>query len=276
MTLKNTKPNRFLNALPKRFTKRQFFKQLICLPEFNRTEIRKMSFDEKNELLDDILLGYREPFDIHWHIYGKIADCLRIGYKARPEELFLPTIDLIEEWRVTKGNKNLRLSKPLVKHIPSCSLIGISGVGKSTAVDECLNLFPQIIFHKDINKIQVAYLKVTTPSKGSSKGLCMEIIRQMDEVAKTSYTAMYDKSNLTEYNLIAAISTLVHNHALGLLVVDEVQHLKVAKGQGSETFNFLKVVNEIVAVPIFYIGTSQALRVLNANFQIGRRSKGIG
>lgn len=275
--MKNKKANPFLQALPKRLTKRQFFKQFINLPEFNQKQIRKMSINEKNELLDDILLEYREPFDIHWHIYSKTEDCLRIGYKARPAELFLPAIDLIEEWRVNKGNKNRKSSKPIIKHIPSCSLIGISGVGKSTAVDECLNICPQTIFHEDLNMTQVVYLKVTCPSKGSSKGLCMEIIRQMDKVANTSYTAMYDKSNLTEYNLIAAISTLVHNHALGLLVVDEIQQLKVAKGEGQETLlNFLKVINEIVAVPIFYIGTSQALRVLNANFQIARRSKGIG
>lgn len=277
MNRKKKKVNPFLDALPKRLTKKQFFKQFISLPEFKRTQIHKMSVNERNELLDDILLEYREPFDIHWHIYGKLEDCLRIGYKARPAELFLPTIDLIEEWRVNKNNKNWNPPKSIIKHIPSCSLIGISGVGKSTAVDEGLSVFPQTIFHEDLNKIQVTYLKVTCPSKGSSKGLCMEIIRQMDKVAKTKYTAMYDKSSLTEYNLIAAISTLVHNHALGLLVVDEIQQLKVAKGEGQETLlNFLKVINEIVAVPIFYIGTSQALRILNANFQIGRRSKGIG
>jgi hypothetical protein len=276
--MKIKKPNNpFLAALPKRLTKKQFFEKFTSLPDFGRKKVSKMKAAQRHELLDDILLEYREPFDIHWHIYSKIDDCLRIGYKARPTDHFLPRIDLIEQWRQNKGNKDWTPPKNLIRHIPSCSLIGISGVGKSTSVDECLNLVPQTIYHEDLNKIQILYLKVTCPSKGSTKGLCLEIIRQIDRIAGTDYNSIYDKTSLTEYNLISAISSLVHNHALGLLVVDEIQHLKVAKGEGPETLlNFLKVINEIVAVPIFYVGTAEALKILNANLQIGRRSKGIG
>src|SRR5688572_30094577 len=94
--------NIFLKALPKKLTKAKFFEKFTRLPDFSSKRISKMKPSDRYELLDDILLEYREPFNIHWHIYNKLDDCFRIGYKARPEELFLNRLELIEDWKLNK------------------------------------------------------------------------------------------------------------------------------------------------------------------------------
>jgi hypothetical protein len=61
-------------------------------------------------------------------------------------------------------------------------------------------------------------------------------------------------------------------HALGLLVVDEIQHVSVAKSGGAEKLlNFFVQLTNEVGVPIIMIGTFKAMGVLCSEFRQIRR-----
>jgi hypothetical protein len=92
----------------------------------------------------------------------------------------------------------------------------------------------------------------------------------------TTYFKMYGKCG--EDEMIVHMAEISNLHALGLLVIDEIQHLKHAKtGTAAEdVLSFLVKMVNTIGVPVEFIGTPKANDLLRGNFRQGRRSSGIG
>jgi hypothetical protein len=74
--------------------------------------------------------------------------------------------------------------------------------------------------------------------------------------------------------LMAQIARL---HCVGVLVIDEIQHLSLAKGGGSEKMlNFFVTLVNKIGIPVVLIGTSRAKSVLQSDFRQARRGTGQG
>ena len=69
---------------------------------------------------------------------------------------------------------------------PGFSIIGSSGTGKTTAINNILSvLFPQKILHEEYKgrpfpHLQTVWMKLTCPYDGGVKGLCIEFFREFD------------------------------------------------------------------------------------------------
>ncbi len=73
------------------------------------------------------------------------------------------------------------------------------------------------------------------------------------------------------------MSQLANAHALGLLVIDEIQHLSRSKSGGSqEMLNFFVTMVNTIGVPIMLIGTPKAREIFEADFRSARRGAGFG
>src|SRR5260370_20644350 len=77
--------------------------------------------------------------------------------------------------------------------------------------------------------------------------------------------------------LLADMATVAENHYIGVLVIDEIQRLSVAKSGGAEILLnfFIQLVNEI-GIPVVLVGTYKALQVLSRQFSQMRRGTGQG
>jgi hypothetical protein len=66
-------------------------------------------------------------------------------------------------------------------------------------------------------------------------------------------------------------------HSIGVLVIDEIQHLSVAKSGGSEQVLsfFVELINKI-GVPVILVGTYKAKPMLSREFRLARKSAGLG
>lgn len=66
-------------------------------------------------------------------------------------------------------------------------------------------------------------------------------------------------------------------HAVGVLVIDEIQHLKQARGTGPDAMlNFLVTLVNTIGIPVIIIGTLGALPLLQGDFRQARRASGLG
>jgi hypothetical protein len=73
------------------------------------------------------------------------------------------------------------------------------------------------------------------------------------------------------------MSQLANAHALGLLVIDEIQHLSRSKSGGSqEMLNFFVTMVNTIGVPIMLIGTPKAREIFEADLRSARRGAGFG
>jgi hypothetical protein len=162
------------------------------------------------------------------------------------------------------------------------TVIGISGVGKTTAVEKVLSLYPQIIQHTQYNNVpmfltQLVWAKLDCPFDGSLKGLCIEFFTYVDSILGTNYAKMFSVYRMTVNQVMPVIAQIARTHCLGLLVIDEIQNLDQAKSGGRELMLnfFVELVNK-VGVPVVLIGTPKAKPILESEFRQARRSSGQG
>lgn len=162
------------------------------------------------------------------------------------------------------------------------TIIGVSGVGKSTAVEKILSLYPQRIVHTRYRETplaftQLVWLKLDCPHDGSLKQLCYQFFYSLDLAAGTDYFQQYTKGRYSLDMLLIIMTQLVRQFQIGILVIDEIQHLSEAKGGGSDKMlNFFVTLVNTIGLPVVMIGTTKAMSILQGEFRQARRGSGQG
>ena len=163
----------------------------------------------------------------------------------------------------------------------SFSLVGVSGLGKSTALQHVLSLFPQTIEHKSYQgKMlcchQIPYLVVQTPHDASVKALILDIYLQIDALLGTTYHVHAEKTRATTDVLVSQLSLILRSNHVGLLVVDELQNIAYRKGNGGSKFlNFLVQLVNSAGIGICMVGTPRVFQLLQQEFRSARRATGL-
>lgn len=161
-------------------------------------------------------------------------------------------------------------------------LQGASGQGKSTLVARVLSCYPQVIQHrsyegKKIRQTQVVWLKVTCPHDGSLRELCMAFFQALDMALGTTYADQFTHGRYGIPSLLSSMQQLCKTYYVGALVIDELQHLSLAKAGGKRKMMnfFVNLVND-VGVPLMLIGTYAAASLFIEAMRDARRATGDG
>lgn len=226
------------------------------------------------------LFHYYQPLEQQIDIEQRFSRCIRQGYLHRNPLSAEYVKSLTQGHRGLKEQKSYKSLEAFRPTAAGFTIIGLSGVGKTSAVTNVLNLYPQVIVHtrykeKTLVLKQVVWLKLDCPHDGSVKGLCMGFFEAIDRVAGTNYFENCFRSTIDV--LMIRMAQAARLHCLGVLVIDEIQHLSLAKGGGSEKMlNFFVTLVNTIGVPVVMIGTSKAMSVLQSEFRQARRGSGQG
>lgn len=218
------------------------------------------------------------PFERHLSLEGRLSALIRQGYVGRNPN----TTDYLhrlhnDHARVLK--KDLTVSiHPVETTASGFALIGCSGIGKTKSIERILSLYPKTIHHREPFSLeQVVWMKLECPHKGSVKQLCISFFHDIDRLLKTSYEKHYGSSRLSIDTMVVHMAEIADRHALGLLVIDEIQHLMRAPGAGrDDLLNFLVALVNSIGIPVMIIGTPAALPLLQGAFRQARRASGMG
>lgn len=158
-----------------------------------------------------------------------------------------------------------------------CLLIGTPGTGKSSTPNAVfLRLFPGLFHHvRKGDLYQLGYVRVQAPKSGSALAIASDIYHELYREAQRvglpmPYSGRTRPRTIPEY--IRAISVLAIKLNVGLIVVDEIQHMCSARGQlDEEAMKFLTGLLSKVKVPMLLIGTWEALPLLTLEVRISRR-----
>lgn len=230
------------------------------------------------------LSTYYQPLKKHFEVEQGISSTIRQGYISRNP--FKPdyAADMQKIYRMIREGdyefKNHMLSTPSASGF---AIIGTSGVGKSTSVEKVVNLYPQIIVHSDYKgkpfpHYQLTWLKLDCPFDGSPKGLCNNFFLAFDKLlGDNTYQKYAHGRNISTNTMMPIMAQLARNHSLGVLIIDEIQHLSVAKSGGAEKMlNFFVNLVNTIGVPVILIGTTKAMKILQSEFRQARRGSGQG
>jgi hypothetical protein len=126
-----------------------------------------------------------------------------------------------------------------------------------------------------VNIRQLTWLWVETPHRGPPLDLCISILCALDEALDTNYERIYGQRELKVVKF--HVARLMAVHAVGLLIIDEIQDISNVKSGGDKALaGFFLKLNNMLKIPILMVGTYQAEAMLQQQMRHTRRSTGIG
>lgn len=278
--------NPLIEALPKILNKEEYIDAVTNYPLFNESD----RFLPPEVRLQCVMrmTHYFQPLSKHIDLEQRISRIIRYGYLSR-NPLHAQYVMRFRELKRLMTSENKEERQNLLNYLSSSktdpigfTLIGISGVGKTTGLKSVLNLYPQVIVHqeysgKPLNFYQIVWIRLESPHAGSLKGLCGEFFQEVDRLLGTNYYEKYGSTRNSEDVMLGQMIIICHLHAIGFLCIDEIQNLSEAKSGGAEKMLnfFVKLVNKGIA-PVTMVGTNKAQRVLQSAFRQARRGTGVG
>jgi energy-coupling factor transporter ATP-binding protein EcfA2 len=236
----------------------------IYVPE----DINEFSDSEK-ELEALSIMNTVSPTSIYYEAYCDFYNVLMMGYADRN-----PTLEatIIRNNTVSTGNY-----KPS-KTTSECMIItGLSGVGKSTLIDSVVSVFDQTIPHSKNGKYekeftQITYIKCDIPGSANIKSVCRMIVQQIDFITGEKHWEDYKKKRLLNDEYIERTVALCSTQMIGVIILDEVQNLSLAKAE--EKAKILSLIHKLTneaKVPVINVGTTKAIKVFQSEFMNIRR-----
>lgn len=270
--------NPLIEALPPIWTRAEVTEKLAHFPPYSEEQRRA-----PNHLRLHLIENVREffiPQGIHLEIEIRVSCMLRRGYRQRNPLApgHWPAInDRIDALRLKPPGKALPPAKAR-----GFAVVGPSGVGKSTTLENILLLYPQVISHGHDGALplilkQLVWLKLDCPKDGSTKGLCLNFFQAVDDLLGTNYYDRYTGYRRTVDELLPRMARVAAMHCLGALVIDEIQNLRESKSGGAaQMLNFFVQLENTIGVPFVLIGTPKAMPLFRGEFRQARRASEQG
>lgn len=267
--------NPFIARLPPLASQRMLHRQLNAPPLFDEKERTYPSHLRKHCIAR--LAHCFLPQARQIHLADRFGLLLRQGYLGRNplSHDYLHHLHAGLD-RIQAGSLDAAKVVP-VRNTAGCfALVGCPGVGKTIAVNRVLAMYPQCIMHDEpFSLVQITWLRLEAPALGSLKQLCIDFFAAIDRLIDTDYVKRYATGVTTE-QMVVHMAHVAHLHALGVLVIDEVQHLKGARLGVDALMKFLVKLVNTIGVPVILIGTLGALPILQGSFSQARRATGLG
>ena len=268
--------NPFIEALPPILDTADIIKALRGKVNFDITD-QSLPASQRIHLIPQLLNSFFHPIERHIELWTKFSIMLREGYVGRN----ISNGDLNKHIqngyeRTIKGDITAFRYEPARSTAQSMSIIGCSGIGKTTTINNILGVYPQVIYHEKYNFTQIVYLKIDCPHDGSLKSLCLHFFRAIDVALDTNYEAKYALKQKGIETLLSLMRQIANFHAIGLLIIDEIQHLNVKNSGGADKMlNFFVTLVNVISLPIIMVGTPKARYIFN-DLRGGRRAAGFG
>lgn len=264
--------NKVIKELPDMLSGKELQKAMSIIPKYDKCIQKDGSIAERLLKLSDIYSIYI-PSQMSTEIYNKlylgiIRSMQKKGNKLAVQQ-FNSTYRTMQNIKNKTGNQQY---EGIIGGSDSFTIIGASGIGKSSAISRALNLIDAnhvIEIEQPYTKI-LPCLTVQCPFDSSVKGLLLEILRKVDEQLGTNYA---QTKRFTTDMLIGSVSQVCLNH-IGLLVVDEIQNVVNSKNGKNLIGSLTQLINNS-GISICMVGTPESEIFFEQAMQLARRSVGL-
>ena len=256
-----------IHALPPMLSGEELSAAMKILPDYDPA-IRSADTATRLMALSDLYKIYL-PSSMSLEIYSKLYLALLRSLQKKGTKL-----------AVQQQNQNFKAImqqeySSIMGGSDSFTIIGASGIGKSSAISRALSLITanRTIETNDPYSVIIPCVCVQCPFDSSVKGLLLEILRKVDENIGSSYYQNALRARSTTDMLIGSVSQVALNH-IGLLVVDEIQNVVNSKNGKSLVGMLTQLINNS-GISICMVGTPDSAVFFEQAMQLARRSLGL-
>lgn len=277
--------NPFIEALPHIFSYNNILDRFTRYPIVD--DIEKTKNKNLRHHMIKRIKNFIQPLPDHFTIENKLSTLIRRGYLARNplDKNYFERLRILDGMHSMKQEERDDILNRNMEHIrstaDSLSIIGISGIGKTTTIERLLLMYPQIIKHEEykgraLSRTQIVWLKIDCPYDGNLATLCKNFFRTIDDLLGTRYLEKYGYLNRITSSMMLHMTSLASMYGIGVLVIDEIQHLINSKNDPDEMLNFFVTLTNTVGIPTVLIGTFKALKIFKRDFRQARRAGSEG
>lgn len=259
--------DKIISALSKMKSGEELITELSIFPKYDES-ICRMEQTVRLAALSDLYRVYI-PSQMSVEIYSKLY--LALLRSLQKKETKAAVRQQYQNYRAVSGQGY----SGIMGGSDSFTIIGKSGIGKSSAVSRAISLITEnrvIEVESPCIKI-VPCVVVQCPFDSSVKGLLLEILRKVDEVLESNYYSYALKARATTDMLIGSVSQVALNH-IGLLIVDEIQNVANSKNGKSLIGALTQLINNS-GISICMVGTPESTPFFEQALQLARRSVGL-
>ena len=256
-----------VEKMPKMLSGKALYDRLTDIPEYDET-IREKSSTERLMALSTLYDIYF-PSDMSVEIYSKL-------YLALVRSVHKKGTQAAVQQSYQNHNTIMRReSRGIIGGSDSFSIVGCSGIGKSSAINRAISIITEnrMIEVENPTRRIIPCLIVQCPWDASVKSMLLEILRKSDELLETNYYGNALKARATTDVLIGIVSQVALQH-IGLLIIDEIQNCVTAKGGKGLVAMLTQLINSS-GISIGLVGTPETTSLLESAFQLARRSLGL-
>lgn len=253
--------------MPEMLSGQALYEKLADIPAYSE-EIREKSQTERLIELSTLYEIYL-PSEMSIEIYSKLYLALLRSLQKKG------TNTAVQQSYQNHNAIMRRENRGIIGGSDSFSIVGCSGIGKSSAINRAISIITQdkmIELHNPSTRI-IPALIVQCPWDASVKSLLFEILRKSDELLETNYYGNALKARATTDVLIGIVSQVALQH-IGLLIIDEVQNCVASKSGKGLVAMLTQLINSS-GISIGMIGTPETLSLFESAFQLARRSLGL-
>lgn len=267
--------NPFIEALPPSLDDDELLKFMFNVPDFAEHQ-REWTKSERLQMVLE-LSSFMVPMDRHLHLAQNIDTMIRRGYVGREPRTPESMMVLRKIYELQKAGKSFDSSSVKSSGQLSSALIGIPGMGKTTTIRRLLARMTPVIFHPKYGIYQIPYLHIEMPYDGASvKGIAQTIFRKVDALLPdVNYGMQYGNNRSGAETLMNHAARIMHMHAVGILVVDELENLENSPKNRQSLMTLLVSATNQLGLPLMFLGTNQAENLLSIDLRLARRSIGI-
>lgn len=266
--------NPFVVDLGNEISGLEWLELLQRLPDYSEAERSHSRASRK--LYTHRLFNFFVPTFEQIQFAQRLHETLKNGYAGRDPRFTNYVTGLPTRQSMQSENFVERCSKPAALNTArSFSVIGSPGMGKSVAADRILRCYPQgreVV--TDFLVHQLVWVKLECPRNGSLRQLCLSFFQIVDSLLGSEYYSKYHRMAVD--SMVVQMSIIARTHALGVLVIDEIQHLAARHGNGTQLLNFVTQLVNQIEIPVIMIGTEDAEQLFEASVVQGRRASGLG
>ena len=215
--------------------------------------------------LSEIYIPSQMTYEIYSKIYLSMIHSL--GKKQ--------TIDSVRQ-----GNENHRRIQCLSYNSilggsDSFSIIGKSGIGKSTAIAKSIEISEglEVISLKNPYTNIIPFINIQCPHDCSIKGLLLSILGQVDMTIGTTYRDSAIKAKASIDVLIGMVAQVSLNHIL-VIIVDECQNICRNKNGVNLVSAMTQLINSS-GISICLVGLPETEELFQREMHLARRSIGL-
>jgi hypothetical protein len=268
--------NPLIEALPKKASQEVVMEAFSHYPGLDES-IRSHPDPLVREEYTARLKNLRQPLPLYYDCFRSIESALKAGYSAKNP--LSPTTRQYLHYSIDELPKTPPHTGYFEPKGEGITLVGNSGVGKTSMLEQVLNYYPKVILHDKYNSVdlefkrQIVWLKVDCPNNSSVRDLCEEILASLD----LSIGCEPTKPESTIGKLTRQIEQKIKVNFLGILVIDEMQRL-VFKRTGGENnlLNFLHSLMNKLGVPLVFCANPPFDKTLATTLKAARRAESGG